>query len=121
MNNKDFTEYSTKCTQIIKDLIVTMTKFTPNNNYTEKEYQNLADQMKDLELLLDQCYVDVEETVTNITKNKNEVLNKNNYSKNRGESENSNINSTLSFNDGEVERKLIESIVNKLKNTKLSV
>ena len=121
MDNKDFTQYSTKCSQIFNNIFQIMPRFVASNNNIEKDRQNLADQMKDLELLLDQCYVDVEETVTNITKNKNEVLNKNNYSKNRGESENSNINSTLSFNDGEVERKLIESIVNKLKNTKLTV
>ena len=119
MDNKDFTQYSTKCSQIFNNIFQIMPRFVASNNNIEKDRQNLADQMKDLELLLDQCYVDVEETVINITKNKKEALNRNNNYRNRNEAENNSSNSTLSLNDCESEKELIRDLRNKLKNTKL--
>ena len=121
MENKDFTQYSTKCSQIFNSIFQIMPKFNKDNNNTEKDYQDLADQMKDLELLLDQCYVDVEETVTNISRIKKETLNRNNSPRNRIDTESSYSNSSFSFNDCDTERELIEDLRKKLKNTKLTV
>lgn len=70
--NKDFTQYSTKSSEILTNIFETLNKFKDCNNEQEKEqiYSELSENITNFELTLDNCSIDVNETISNLVKNR---------------------------------------------------
>ena len=70
--NKDFTQYSTKSSEILTNIFETLNKFKDCNNEQEKEqiYSELSENITNFELTLDCCSIDVNETISNLVKNR---------------------------------------------------
>ena len=80
--NKDFTQYSTKSSEILTNIFETLNKFKDCNNEQEKEqiYSELSENITNFELTLDSCSIDVNETISNLVKSRYEKKEKDNNS-----------------------------------------
>ena len=86
--NKDFTQYSIRSSEILSNIFETLNKFKDCHNEQEKQqiYSELSENIKNFELTLDNCSIDVNETISNLVKNRYEkkeinnsnILNNNN-------------------------------------------
>ena len=72
--NKDFTQYSTKSSEILTNIFETLNKFKDCNNEQEKEqiYSELSENITNFELTLDNCSIDVNETISNLVNSTND-------------------------------------------------
>ena len=70
--NKDFTQYSIRSSEILSNIFETLNKFKDCNNEQEKEqiYSELSENITNFELTLDNCSIDVNETISNLVKNR---------------------------------------------------
>ena len=87
--NKDFTQYSAKSSEILANIFETLNKFKDCHNEQEKDqiYSELSENIKNFELTLDYCSIDVNETISNLVKNryeKKDINNTNVTSNNQG-------------------------------------
>jgi len=76
MNNnsdsKDLTHYAIKCTSILGNILDSFCKYQSANGEDEKEqcYDEIATNITNFELIMDSCYVDVNESLAKIGKAK---------------------------------------------------
>ena len=87
--NKDFTQYSIRSSEILSNIFETLNKFKDCHNEQEKQqiYSELSENIKNFELTLDNCSIDVNETISNLVKNryeKKEINNSNIINNNQG-------------------------------------
>ena len=73
-NNKDFTQYSVKTAEILSNIFETLNKFKDCSNEEEKAklYEELTENISNFELTLDNCSIDINESIAKIVKDKNE-------------------------------------------------
>ena len=78
--NKDFTQYSIKSSEILANIFETLNKFKDCHNEQDKDliYSELSENIKNFELTLDYCSIDVNETISNLVKNRYEKKDINN-------------------------------------------
>ena len=72
--NKDFTQYAIKTSEILSNIFETLNKFKDCNNEEEKAqiYSELSENITNFELTLDSCSIDVNESITKLIKDRNE-------------------------------------------------
>ena len=124
--NKDFTQYSTKSSEILTNIFETLNKFKDCNNEQEKEqiYSELSENITNFELTLDNCSIDVNETISNLVKNRYDkkdrdntnVTDINNNNNNQGYRMHQLINNQQ-MSDSE----LINRVVQRISNIQLNI
>ena len=126
--NKDFTQYSTKSSEILTNIFETLNKFKDCNNEQEKEqiYSELSENITNFELTLDNCSIDVNETISNLVKNRYDKkdrdntnvtdINNNNNNNNQGYRMHQLINNQQ-MSDSE----LINRVVQRISNIQLNI
>ena len=114
--NKDFTQYSIKSSEILANIFETLNKFKECHNEQEKQqiYSELSENIKNFELTLDNCSIDVNETISNLVKNryeKKEINNTNIINNNQG-NRGYQLTSTEQISDTELINRTIKRIGN---------
>ena len=114
--NKDFTQYSIRSSEILSNIFETLNKFKDCHNEQEKQqiYSELSENIKNFELTLDNCSIDVNETISNLVKNryeKKEINNSNIINNNQGNRGHQLLN-TEQISDTELINHAIKRITN---------
>ena len=109
---KDLTQYATKCASVMGNIFESVDKWHSTNNENEKNQQleKLRDYITNFEILLDRCYIDVNESIGQIAKGKFEKR-----------SNNPNENSALLNEEPIPEETLVRNIVDRLSKFNLKV
>ena len=73
-NNKDFTQYSIKTAGILSSIFESLNRFKDCTNEEEKGklYSELSENITNFELTLDNCSVDINESIAKLIKDRNE-------------------------------------------------
>ena len=120
-NNKDFTQYSIKTAEILSYIFETLNKFKDCNDEEEKGklYSELSENITNFELTLDNCSVDINESIAKLIKERNEKRGNINNTNNETDSQNSlpYVSNTEQISDTE----LIKRTVNRIANIKLDI
>ena len=120
-NNKDYTQYSIKTAEILTNIFETLNKFKDCTNEEEKGklYSDLSENISNFELTLDNCSVDINESIAKLIKDRNERRGNINNAFNETDSQNSlpSVSSTEQISDTE----LINRTVNKISSIKLDI
>ena len=119
--NKDFTQYSIRSSEILSNIFETLNKFKDCHNEQEKQqiYSELSENIKNFELTLDNCSIDVNETISNLVKNryeKKEINNSNIINNNQGNRGHQLMN-TEQISDTE----LINHAIKRIENIQLNI
>ena len=119
--NKDFTQYSIRSSEILSNIFETLNKFKDCHNEQEKQqiYSELSENIKNFELTLDNCSIDVNETISNLVKNryeKKEINNSNIINNNQG-----NRSHQLMNTDQISDTDLINRAIQRIKNIQLNI
>ena len=79
-NNKDFTQYSIKCSNYLASIFETLNKFKDCQSEQDKNKisEELSDNITDFELNLDNCTVGINESISKIINDRNESKSNNN-------------------------------------------
>ena len=117
--NKDFTQYSIKSSEILGNIFETLNKFKDCHNEQEKQqiYNELSENIKNFELTLDNCSIDVNETISNLVKSryekKEEMYNNNSNIINNNQGNRSNqLMNTNQISDTDLINRAIQRIAN---------
>ena len=127
LESKDLTQYSLKCASILSNIFDTVDKFhSKENGDKEAYYEKLSEEIKDFELLLDKCYVDVNESICKIAKAKFEQkINSNNINETQAsELENRNFQGdflSIIHEKPMSDKELIDFVTKEISNINLDV
>lgn len=120
-NNKDFTQYSIKTAGILSSIFETLNRFKDCTNEEEKGklYSELSENITNFELTLDNCSVDINESIAKLIKDRNEKRGNINNTNNETDSQNSlpYVSNSEQISDSE----LIKRTVNRISNIKLDI
>ena len=120
-NNKDFTQYSIKTAGILSSIFETLNRFKDCTNEEEKGklYSELSENITNFELTLDNCSVDINESIAKLIKDRNEKRGNINNTNNESDSQNSlpYVSNSEQISDSE----LIKRTVNRILNIKLDI
>ena len=120
-NNKDFTQYSIKTAGILSSIFETLNRFKDCTNEEEKGklYSELYENITNFELTLDNCSVDINESIAKLIKDRNEKRGNINNTNNETDSQNSlpYVSNSEQISDSE----LIKRTVNRISNIKLDI
>ena len=121
--NKDFTQYSTKSSEILTNIFETLNKFKDCNNEQEKEkiYSELSENITNFELTLDSCSIDVNETISNLVKSRYEKKEKDNNSNLLNNNNQGNKIHQLMNNQQISDSDLINRTIQRISNIQLNV
>ena len=121
--NKDFTQYAIKTSEILSNIFETLNKFKDCNNEEEKSqiYSELSENITNFELTLDSCSIDVNESITKLIKDRNEK--KGNINNTNMDTENNQGAREYSMNNNEQisDTDLINHAVKQISNIKLNI
>ncbi len=127
-DQKDLTIYSIKCTQILGNLFESLESYSKSEEENEKKkYINkISENITNFELTLDKCYIDVNESIFNITKSKNEGRNSNtnnNYTRaDENDQRISHAEVGPMINEEQInDKEIIDFVVKKISDIKLQV
>ena len=120
-NNKDFTQYSVKTAEILSNIFETLNKFKDCSNEEEKAklYEELTENISNFELTLDNCSIDINESIAKIVKDKNEK--KGNINNTNSETESQNYLPVMGNIEQISDTELINRTVNKILNIRLDI
>ena len=120
-NNKDFTQYSVKTAEILSNIFETLNKFKDRSNEDEKAklYEELTENISNFELTLDNCSIDINESIARIVKDKNEK--KGNINNTNSETESQNYLPVMGNIEQISDTELINRTVNKILNIRLDI
>ena len=120
-NNKDFTQYSVKTAEILSNIFETLNKFKDCLNEEEKAklYEELTENISNFELTLDNCSIDINESIARIVKDKNEK--KGNINNTNSETESQNYLPVMGNIEQISDTELINRTVNKILNIRLDI
>ena len=120
-NNKDITQYSIKTAGILSSIFETLNRFKDCTNEEEKGklYSELSENITNFELTLDNCSVDINESIAKLIKDRNEKRGNINNTNNETDSQNSlpYVSNSEQISDSE----LIKRTVNRISNIKLDI
>lgn len=121
--NKDFTQYAIKTSEILSNIFETLNKFKDCNNEEEKSliYSELSENISNFELTLDSCSIDVNESITKLIKDRNEK--KGNINNTNMDTENNQgaREFTMSNSEQISDTELINHAVKQISNIKLNI
>ena len=121
-DSKDLTQYAIKCTSILGNILDSFCKYQSAIDEDQKEqcYDDIANNIRDFELNLDSCFVDVNESLAKIGKAKfDRRLNNNNLARiSENETTRVSQNENLLNNNEEIidDKTLIDIVSNKISN-----
>ena len=122
--NKDFTQYSTKSSEILTNIFETLNKFKDCNNEQEKEqiYSELSENITNFELTLDNCSIDVNETISNLVKNRYDKKDRDNTNVTDINNNNQGYRMHQLINNQQMsDSELINRVVQRISNIKLNI
>ena len=127
-DQKDLTQYSMRCIKILGNLFDSLEKYSKSEDENEKnKYINkISENITNFELTLDKCYIDVNESIFNITKSKYERRNSiNNNMMTRADENDQRINHADSgpmINEEQInDKEIVDFVVKKISDIKLQV
>ena len=120
-NNKDFTQYSVKTAEILSNIFETLNKFKDCLNEEEKAklYEELTENISNFELTLDNCSIDINESIAKIVKDKNEK--KGNINNTNSETESQNYLPVMGNIEQISDTELINHAIKRITNIQLNI
>ena len=121
--NKDFTQYAIKTSEILSNIFETLNKFKDCNNEEEKSliYSELSENISNFELTLDSCSIDVNESITKLIKDRNEKKGNINNTNMDIENNQGSREFTMSNSEQISDTELINHAVKQISNIKLNI